>query len=204
MPIYFKACPRCHGDVAELSDIYGAYLDCLQCGSTPLQLVVNRLNTKSSGISIDAHIETLWMLDGKGKMSAFSSDGLVKDKSLEKRLKAMGQHGYVAVALSNGKAYAPENENYGITSKGREALGAYKVFVKKIREHPESKNAEVSSYELVDEDGNLTLIGEYAIRTSKVLSDFISAIHPMATISLESKETVQEEEPREKQTVNTF
>jgi hypothetical protein len=30
--LYMKACPRCHGDVELGSDMYGAYLACLQCG----------------------------------------------------------------------------------------------------------------------------------------------------------------------------
>ena len=28
---WFKACPRCKGDLYEGSDIYGAYVCCLQC-----------------------------------------------------------------------------------------------------------------------------------------------------------------------------
>ena len=30
--IYFKSCPRCHGDVNLTTDIFGKYLSCLQCG----------------------------------------------------------------------------------------------------------------------------------------------------------------------------
>ena len=30
--IYFKACPRCSGDVKTGSDIAGAFARCLQCG----------------------------------------------------------------------------------------------------------------------------------------------------------------------------
>ena len=29
---FFKACPKCHGDLYEDSDGYGAFLECLQCG----------------------------------------------------------------------------------------------------------------------------------------------------------------------------
>ena len=29
---YFKACPRCHGDMHVNRDIYGGYRECLQCG----------------------------------------------------------------------------------------------------------------------------------------------------------------------------
>ena len=28
----FKACPKCHGDVYTVEDIYGDYARCLQCG----------------------------------------------------------------------------------------------------------------------------------------------------------------------------
>ena len=27
-----KSCPRCRGDMYENRDIYGAYIECLQCG----------------------------------------------------------------------------------------------------------------------------------------------------------------------------
>ncbi len=30
--IYFKACPRCRGDMAEDRDAYGFYVFCVQCG----------------------------------------------------------------------------------------------------------------------------------------------------------------------------
>lgn len=30
--VYFKACPRCHGDMHVSQDIYGNYRECLQCG----------------------------------------------------------------------------------------------------------------------------------------------------------------------------
>ncbi len=30
--IYFKACPRCRGDMTLGKDFYGCYLECLQCG----------------------------------------------------------------------------------------------------------------------------------------------------------------------------
>ena len=32
MTILFKACPRCSGEVHVNSDMYGWYLECLQCG----------------------------------------------------------------------------------------------------------------------------------------------------------------------------
>lgn len=30
--IYFKACPRCQGDMHLVNDLFGKYLECLQCG----------------------------------------------------------------------------------------------------------------------------------------------------------------------------
>lgn len=30
--IYFKACPKCHGDLIKDKDIYGSFIKCLQCG----------------------------------------------------------------------------------------------------------------------------------------------------------------------------
>ncbi len=30
--IYFKACPRCRGDMHIVHDLYGKYMECLQCG----------------------------------------------------------------------------------------------------------------------------------------------------------------------------
>ena len=29
---YFKACPRCKGDLCEGGDIHGEYVSCMQCG----------------------------------------------------------------------------------------------------------------------------------------------------------------------------
>ncbi len=29
---YFKACPKCHGDVYQEKDAYGTFHKCLQCG----------------------------------------------------------------------------------------------------------------------------------------------------------------------------
>ena len=30
---WFKACPKCHGDLYSDTDVYGSYIACLQCGS---------------------------------------------------------------------------------------------------------------------------------------------------------------------------
>ena len=32
MVVYYRACPRCHGDVQVNQDVYGEYKECLQCG----------------------------------------------------------------------------------------------------------------------------------------------------------------------------
>ena len=29
-----KACKRCHGDLSVEADVYGTYIQCLQCGAT--------------------------------------------------------------------------------------------------------------------------------------------------------------------------
>ncbi len=29
---WFRACPKCHGDIALEQDIYGWYVQCVQCG----------------------------------------------------------------------------------------------------------------------------------------------------------------------------
>ena len=30
--VYYRACPRCQGDMHVKQDIYGEYKECLQCG----------------------------------------------------------------------------------------------------------------------------------------------------------------------------
>ena len=30
--IFFKSCPRCKGDMVMSTDLYGKYMECLQCG----------------------------------------------------------------------------------------------------------------------------------------------------------------------------
>ena len=30
--IYFKKCPKCHGDLYAAEDIHGQYMSCIQCG----------------------------------------------------------------------------------------------------------------------------------------------------------------------------
>lgn len=45
--IWFKACPRCHGDLREVADAWGRTILCLQCGYelTPAQEARLRLAT---------------------------------------------------------------------------------------------------------------------------------------------------------------
>ena len=30
--MYFKECPKCHGDLYAAEDIHGRYVSCIQCG----------------------------------------------------------------------------------------------------------------------------------------------------------------------------
>lgn len=41
--LYLKACPRCHGDIKFERDMYGHYLECLQCGF----LISSKLDEKT-------------------------------------------------------------------------------------------------------------------------------------------------------------
>lgn len=43
MRYWLKECPRCHGDLREESDIYGKYIECVQCGYILNQLEETRL-----------------------------------------------------------------------------------------------------------------------------------------------------------------
>ncbi len=33
--LWLKGCPKCHGDLHLDSDVYGAYIACVQCGYQP-------------------------------------------------------------------------------------------------------------------------------------------------------------------------
>ena len=46
--IIFKGCPRCRGDIMLERDVYGDYLECLQCGN-----VIDQ-DSKNQNIRIDA------------------------------------------------------------------------------------------------------------------------------------------------------
>lgn len=39
MTFFFKACPRCTGDLLGTQDIYGKYIRCVQCGHIPYPAV---------------------------------------------------------------------------------------------------------------------------------------------------------------------
>ena len=40
---WFKACPKCHGDLASDHDTYGPYVSCMQCGHYLSQAEESRL-----------------------------------------------------------------------------------------------------------------------------------------------------------------
>lgn len=43
--LFFKACPRCKGDMAANRDMHGSYRECLQCGymvDTPAEPAHNK------------------------------------------------------------------------------------------------------------------------------------------------------------------
>ncbi len=50
MMLYLKACPRCSGDVKYERDVYGRYLECLQCGFL--------LSSKSEGTTASSEKST--------------------------------------------------------------------------------------------------------------------------------------------------
>ena len=32
--VFYKSCPKCHGDMDQRQDMYGDFRECLQCGYT--------------------------------------------------------------------------------------------------------------------------------------------------------------------------
>lgn len=50
MMLYLKACPRCRGDVKYERDIYGPFLECLQCGF--------QISSRSEGIKASSEKST--------------------------------------------------------------------------------------------------------------------------------------------------
>lgn len=189
--MYLKSCPRCSGDLYTTYDTDGPLIDCIQCGyQTPV--VTKKVRNPDERISIDRHIEILLALS-RGRPLDTLEGNPVLIGMLEKRLSEMLQHEYVTtVGESNGQEGS--KAGYELTPAGNNVVEAYREFVGRIGIPPKSVRGRsiVISYELVDEDGNLTVIGTYAIKASKILSEFVNAVRPMATISPDKSETVQE------------
>ena len=204
MPVYLSACPRCSGDLYEASDMYGDFLDCFQCGYMPNIIGTNSSKRNSESTSIDRYVEDLWLLNSRVAPISPSSIGHGKNaEALEKRLQDMERYGYVLVS-NEGDETAKNGNNYGIASEGRIVVNEYRSLIRRIKEHERSNEdggTIIGSYELVDEDGKLTLFGEYAIKTSTILSEFVDDIYPTATLSSEVFETVQEEGHEKEQSV---
>ena len=186
MPIYLKSCLRCNGDVAELRDIYGTYLDCVQCGSQPMTLPNER--RKRGSISIDDHVEALWLLQKSVVISEATLSANPNAMPLQKQLENMTRYGYVDYERKGKK----EGMYYTINKKGKSVVNAYRTLIKTVlnswRSNGNKRNA-ISSYELVGEDGKLTLIGEYFVKASPVIAEFVEDIYPMTTLSIEHQET---------------
>ena len=52
---YFKACPKCQGDLYLEQDAYGAFRQCLQCGRiVELAATVPRPSAKANGYRLAA------------------------------------------------------------------------------------------------------------------------------------------------------
>ena len=52
--LYFKSCPKCHGDVHVDEDSYGAYAKCLQCGFSRDLPSIAALEKALAGVSANA------------------------------------------------------------------------------------------------------------------------------------------------------
>ena len=180
--LYLKACGKCNGDVAELSDIYGPYLDCLQCGRQPISIAIKE-NQKNVPVSIDRNVQLLWSVSSQRPMP----HGDALSGSLEKRLKDLENHQYITMEKNSEDS---SSGAYKITPDGKSVIKGYLDFIRKVETKVKSVKGSgfVISYELVDEDGKLTMMGEYAVKQSKVLSKFVEDIYPMAVISLEDPE----------------
>ena len=53
---WFKACPRCHGDLYSEGDTYGSYLACIQCGHYLSEAEESRLspsNTSTDRVTLE-------------------------------------------------------------------------------------------------------------------------------------------------------
>lgn len=66
--IWCKNCPRCNGDLVSLSDIYGEFISCLQCGC-----ILNEQQGFIVGLRDEAHAsprEATSELMPSGRLSA--------------------------------------------------------------------------------------------------------------------------------------
>ncbi|GEM_PF-410347 len=55
--IWFKACPRCGGEISVEKDAYGTYLSCLQCGYC--------LSKEEAAALVEGHLApSTWRLGG--------------------------------------------------------------------------------------------------------------------------------------------
>lgn len=183
MTVYLKACQKCGGDVAELNDKDGDYFDCVQCGSQPSRIIAN-FSRQNAPLSIDENIELLLRVSGNKLIP-------IATETLERRLLDLQQHGYIRKKEEKNEG---NKMGYAIMPDGENVIGEYLGFVKKVDSNVKSikGNTFAVSYELVDEDGNLTLFGVYVIKASPTLSKFVDDMYPMATLSIDGEEIARE------------
>ena len=60
---WLKACQKCHGDLYRDKEVYGTYIACLQCGSSPTEAERAWFGLNTSGVSAlpvsQAHLELM-------------------------------------------------------------------------------------------------------------------------------------------------
>ena len=49
---YFKACPKCRGDLYQRTDIYGPYIACIQCSHYLTEAEEAQLAVLSGGLAM--------------------------------------------------------------------------------------------------------------------------------------------------------
>lgn len=222
MTMEFKSCPRCKGDVHYDEDLYGKYKECFQCGylvdidNRPIiqngrqpgdnPLLIDAGDNLEQALKRDETVELLSTLAGSEKALALrklAPRAKFEEGKLEELLGNLINLGYVSISerLYKGKrqgSNVPSTSLYTITSTGREVVAEYTGLVEKVdavQGANGSKSEQLSTYELVDEDGNITLFGMYAIKASKALYKFIDDMHLMAILSIDSAEITHEELP---------
>lgn len=67
--LFLKACPRCRGDVLVRNDMYGWYLDCLQCSHDPSSLFLSVLSEDTGGKKREGRPRTTGADNYRGKKS---------------------------------------------------------------------------------------------------------------------------------------